>query len=66
MVLTCIDICVVMVTMFLASTEATDSNSARKRQSRKRDEEDDNLMPHPRLAQMSSKRMSWSILTASK
>lgn len=51
MMMTIIDICVVMVTMFMASTEANDSNSTRRKQSRKREEEVDNLTPHPRLAQ---------------
>ena len=47
--MTCIDICVVMVTMFLASTEAIDSHSARRRQSQRRDGEDDSMAPQPRL-----------------
>ena len=51
MVMTIIDICVVMVTMFMSSTEANDSNSARRKQSRKREEEANNLTPHPRLTQ---------------
>lgn len=50
MVLTCIDICVVMVTMFLTSTKAIEFHSARKKQSRKRDGEDVTMAPHARLA----------------
>ena len=50
MVLTCIDICVVMLTMFLASSEASHSHSSRKKQSSRRHGEDTTLAPHGRLA----------------
>ena len=50
MVLTCIDICVVMATMFLASTEAIDAHSTRMKQSRKREGEDVTMTTHARLS----------------
>ena len=48
-ILNCIDICVVMVTMFIASTEAVQAYNARRKQKRRRDEDDASSLHHGSL-----------------
>ena len=49
LVLNCIDICMVMLTMFIASTEATESHFGRMKQLKRVDGEDVSMGPHSTL-----------------